>query len=148
MKKFVAIIVGLIILAVLCCSASPTRSPTTSRHSSRFGKIDESSIIRSPDCTSGFRSSPTASTPSTRVQLVETPMDNLQTKDGKMCRAFMLWKIDEEGVVHSISSFSSSRPCRSSPRSFVTRVGAEPVRLDELLGKNSKLSRRTAILEQ
>ena len=133
MKKFVAIIVGLIILAVLLLfSISYKISYNEVGIRSRFGKIDESSIIREPGLH--FRLpffADSVDTFDTRVQLVETPMDNLQTKDGQqiVARAFMLWKIDEEGEVHRVLRVSP--PHEAVPilaTSFVTPSRTEPVR--------------------
>ena len=93
MKKVVAIIVGLIILAVLLLFSM---TYTVSYHEvgirSRFGKIDESSIIKEPGLH--FRLpffADSVQTFDTRTQLLKSPMDNLQTRDGQqiVVEAFM-----------------------------------------------------------
>ena len=101
MKKTVAIVVGVVILAVLLLfSMTYTISFNEVGIRSRFGKIDEMSIVREPGLH--FRLpffADSVDTFDTRVQLLESPLDNLQTKDGQqiVVKAFMLWKIDTDG---------------------------------------------------
>ena len=119
MKKVVAIIVGLIILAVLLLFSM---THTVSYHEvgirSRFGKIDESSIIKEPGLH--FRLpffADSVQTFDTRTQLLKSPMDNLQTRDGQqiVVEAFMFWKIDTDGDGSIDSSewgaAAETRPC-------------------------------------
>ena len=82
-------------------------------------------------------------------------MDNLQTKDGQqiVARAFMLWKIDEEGrgpleFYESFSSVNEAVPILATKfRDAVSELSQYD--LDELLGKNSKLEQaEAAILER
>ena len=147
MKKFVAIIVGLIILAVLLLfSISYKISYNEVGIRSRFGKIDESSIIREPGLH--FRLpffADSVDTFDTRVQLIETPMDNLQTKDGQqiVARAFMLWKVEEEGqgpleFYESFSSVDEARPVLATKFRDALSVLSQ-YDLDQLLGKDSML---------
>ena len=147
MKKFVAIIVGLIILAVLLLfSISYKISYNEVGIRSRFGKIDESSIIREPGLH--FRLpffADSVDTFDTRVQLIETPMDNLQTKDGQqiVARAFMFWKVDEEGqgpleFYESFSSVDEARPVLATKFRDALSVLSQ-YDLDQLLGKDSML---------
>ncbi|MEE3001263.1 MAG: SPFH domain-containing protein [Planctomycetota bacterium] len=101
MKKTVAIVVGAVILAVLLLfSMTYTISFNEVGIRSRFGKIDEMSIVREPGLH--FRLpffADSVDTFDTRVQLLESPLDNLQTKDGQqiVVKAFMLWKINTDG---------------------------------------------------
>ena len=101
MKKTVAIVVGAVILAVLLLfSMTYSISFNEVGIRSRFGKIDEMSIVREPGLH--FRLpffADSVDTFDTRVQLLESPLDNLQTKDGQqiVVKAFMLWKINTDG---------------------------------------------------
>jgi len=101
MKKTVAIVAGVVILAVLLIfSMTYSISFNEVGIRSRFGKIDQMSIIREPGLH--FRLpffADSVDTFDTRVQLLESPLDNLQTKDGQqiVVKAFMLWKINTEG---------------------------------------------------
>ena len=101
MKKTVAIVVGAVILVVLLVfSMTYSISFNEVGIRTRFGKIDETSIVREPGLH--FRLpffADSVDTFDTRVQLLESPLDNLQTKDGQqiVVKAFMLWKIDTEG---------------------------------------------------
>jgi membrane protease subunit HflC len=154
MKKFVAIIVGLIILAVLLLfSITYKISYSEVGIRSRFGKIDESSIIREPGLH--FRLpffADSVDTFDTRVQLIETPMDNLQTKDGQqiVARAFLLWKVDEEGqgpleFYESFSSVKEARPVLATKfRDAVSLLSQYD--FDQLLGKDSQLDEAESLI--
>jgi membrane protease subunit HflC len=154
MKKFVAIIVGLIILAVLLLfSISYKISYSEVGIRSRFGKIDESSIIREPGLH--FRLpffADSVETFDTRVQLIETPMDNLQTKDGQqiVARAFLLWKVDEEGqgpleFYESFSSVNEAMPVLATKFRDALSVLSQ-YDFDQLLGKDSQLDQAESLI--
>lgn len=147
MKKVVAIIVGLIILAVLLLFSM---TYSVSYHEvgirSRFGKIDESSIIKEPGLH--FRLpffADSVQTFDTRTQLLKSPMDNLQTRDGQqiVVEAFMFWKIDTEGdgplkFYESFASVGEAPPILESKFRDAVSVLSQ-YRFSELLGPDSKL---------
>ena len=147
MKKVVAIIVGLIILAVLLLFSM---TYSVSYHEvgirSRFGKIDESSIIKEPGLH--FRLpffADSVQTFDTRTQLLKSPMDNLQTKDGQqiVVEAFMFWKIDTEGdgplkFYESFASIGEAPPILESKFRDAVSVLSQ-YRFSELLGPESRL---------
>ena len=147
MKKVVAIIVGLIILAVLLLFSM---TYTVSYHEvgirSRFGKIDESSIIKEPGLH--FRLpffADSVQTFDTRTQLLKSPMDNLQTRDGQqiVVEAFMFWKIDTDGdgplkFYESFASIGEAPPILESKFRDAVSVLSQ-YRFSELLGPESRL---------
>lgn len=147
MKKVVAIIVGLIILAVLLLFSM---TYTVSYHEvgirSRFGKIDESSIIKEPGLH--FRLpffADSVQTFDTRTQLLKSPMDNLQTRDGQqiVVEAFMFWKIDIDGdgplkFYESFASIGEAPPILESKFRDAVSVLSQ-YRFSELLGPESRL---------
>ncbi|MBG83143.1 MAG: hypothetical protein CMJ40_01200 [Phycisphaerae bacterium] len=101
MKKIAAIVIGLIILSVLLLF-SMTYSVGFNQVAlkSHFGKVDSSSIIREPGLH--FRwpfFADSVTTYDTRVQLLKTGQENLQTADGLqvVIQAFLLWRLDAEG---------------------------------------------------
>jgi len=157
MKKYAAVIVGVIILAVLLIfSMTYSVSFNEVGIRSRFGKISDSSIIREPGLH--FRMpffADRVDTLDTRVQLVETPMDNLQTSDGQqiVAKAFLLWKIDEEAngpleFYESFSSISEARPILETKFRDALSV-LSSYEFDQLLGKDSQLDEaEAAILER
>ena len=152
MKKLVAIVVGLIILAVLILFSM---TYSVSYHEvgirSRFGKIDQSSIINEPGLH--FRLpffADSVQTFDTRTQLLKSPMDNLQTKDGQqiVVEAFMLWKIqtDGDGPLKFYESYASVREAFPTLESkFRDAVSVlSQYRFNELLGPDSKLDEAEA----
>jgi membrane protease subunit HflC len=154
MKKFAAIIVGIIILAVLLIfSMTYSVSFNEVGIRSRFGKINESSIIREPGLHFQLPFfADRVDTFDTRVQLVETPMDNLQTSDGQqiVAKAFLLWKIDEEGngpleFYESFSSINDARPILETKFRDALSVLSQ-YDFDQLLGVNSQLDQAEAAI--
>jgi membrane protease subunit HflC len=100
MKKAAAIIIGLVILFVLLLF-SMTYSVGFNQVAlkSHFGKVDASSIVRDPGLH--FRwpfFADSVTTYDTRIQLLRTGQENLQTSDGLqvVIQAFLLWKLDSE----------------------------------------------------
>ncbi|MDG2292092.1 MAG: SPFH domain-containing protein [Phycisphaerales bacterium] len=157
MKKYAAVIVGVVILSVLLIfSMTYSVSFNEVGIRSRFGKISDSSIIREPGLH--FRMpffADRVDTLDTRVQLVETPMDNLQTSDGQqiVAKAFLLWKIDEEGngpleFYESFSSLSEAQPILETKFRDALSVLSK-YEFDQLLGTDSQLDQaEAAILER
>ncbi len=101
MKKAAAIIIGLVILFVLLLF-SMTYSVGFNQVAlkSHFGKVDSSSIVREPGLH--FRwpfFADSVTTYDTRVQLLKSGQENLQTADGLqvVIQAFFLWRLDSEG---------------------------------------------------
>jgi membrane protease subunit HflC len=147
MKKLVAIIVGLVILAVLLLfSMTYSISYNEVGIRSRFGKIDENSIIREPGLHFRLPFFADSVQPfDTRTQLLKPAMDNLQTKDGNqiVVEAFMLWKIDSEGdgplrFYESYSTLSEADAILQSKFSDAVSVLSQ-YDFNELLGADSKL---------
>lgn len=154
MKKAIAIIVGLVILAVLLLfSMTYTLSYNEVGIRSRFGKIDEDSIIR--DSGLHFRLPFFADSVQkfdTRIQLLSSPMDNFQTKDGQqiVVQAFLLWKVDTEGngPLDFYQSFTSVDGARGvlGPKFRDAVSTLSQYRFDELLGPESKLEEAEAAI--
>ena len=104
MSKLIAIIVGFLLLASLVLF---TTTYTVSFHEvvikTRFGQTNENSVVSGEtdaglhfqlpffiDRTENF---------DTRLQLLESPMETIQTADGQqlVVRAFLMWRVDPEG---------------------------------------------------
>lgn len=152
MKKLVAIVVGLVILAVLLLfSMTYSISYNEVGIRSRFGKIDESSIIREPGLHFRLPFFADSVQPfDTRTQLLKPAMDNLQTKDGNqiVVEAFMLWKIDSEGdgplrFYESYSTLGEADAILQSKFSDAVSVLSQ-YDFNELLGPDSKLEQAEA----
>ena len=101
MKKQGALIFGLALLAVLSAYAFTF---TVKYHEvavrSRFGETDAQSIVREPGLN--FRLPVFVDrvvTLDTRLQAVETPLEEITTADGLqiVVQAWLLWKVDSEG---------------------------------------------------
>ena len=102
MKKSIAITVGLIVVAVLAIF-STTFSVAYNEIAirSRFGKVDESSIVREPGLHFRLPFFADAIHPiDTRMQVVESPLVSVHTKDGQqvVVRGFLLWKVNTQGT--------------------------------------------------
>ncbi len=101
MKKATAIIVGLVILGVLILfSMTFTVAYNQVAIRSTFGKVDQASIIHEPGLH--FRLpffADSVSVYDTRMQILESPLENIQTADGQqiVVRGFMLWRVVREG---------------------------------------------------
>ncbi|MCP4759064.1 MAG: hypothetical protein GY894_11040 [Planctomycetes bacterium] len=148
MKKAAAIIVGLVILGVLAIfSMTFTVSFNQVAVQSRFGKVDESSIVREPGLH--FRLPFFADSVhhfDTRIQILESPLENIQTVDGQqiVVRGFLLWRVEEEGngplaFYQSFADLAAARDTlRTQFRDAMTSLSE--YKFDDLLGKDSKLS--------
>jgi membrane protease subunit HflC len=147
MKKSAAVIVGLIILFVLVLF-SMTYSVGFNQVAikSHFGKVDASSIVREPGLH--FRwpfFADSVTTYDTRIQLLETGEENLQTTDGLqvVVKAFLLWKVDVEG--EGPLEFYQTYPELSDARNALITQFRDAVsvvseyQFGQLLGENSKL---------
>ncbi|MDP7070036.1 MAG: SPFH domain-containing protein [Phycisphaerales bacterium] len=148
MKKAAVIIVGLVILGVLAIfSMTFTVSFNQVAVQSRFGKVDESSIIRTPGLH--FRLPFFADSVhlfDTRLQILESPLENIQTADGQqiVVRGFLLWRVDKEGTgplsfYQSFPDLAAARDAlRTQFRDAMTSLSE--YKFDELLGENSRLT--------
>jgi len=148
MKKAAAIIVRLVILGVLAIiSMTFTESFNQVAVQSRFGKVDESSIIRTPGLH--FRLPFFADSVhlfDTRIQILESPLENIQTADGQqiVVRGFLLWQVEKEGdgplaFYQSFPDIVAARDVlRTQFRDAMTSLSE--YKFDELLGEDSKLA--------
>ena len=128
------------------CSACLLRLVPRGRDQEPVRKIDESSIIKEPGLH--FRLpffADSVQTFDTRTQLLKSPMDNLQTKDGQqiVVEAFMFWKIDTEGdgplkFYESFASIGEAPPILESKFRDAVSVLSQ-YRFSELLGPESRL---------
>ena len=147
MKKSVAIVVGLIVVGVLAIF-STTFSIAFNEIAirSRFGKVDEHSIVREPGLH--FRLPffvDAIHLLDTRLQLLESPLETVQTKDGQqvVVRGFLLWRIDKDGEAplrfyESYPDVAAARASlRTQFREALSAVGQFD--LDQLLSENSQL---------
>ena len=147
MKKTIAIVVGLAVvgvLAVFSTTFSVAYNEIAIR--SRFGKVDESSIVREPGLH--FRLpffADSIHTIDTRLQLLESPLETVQTKDGQqvVVRGFLLWKVDTAGesplrFYEAYPELGSARASlRTQFRDALNAIGKFD--LDELLREDSQL---------
>jgi len=148
MKKASAIIVGLVILGVLAIfSMTFTVSFNQVAIQSRFGKVDESSIVRAPGLH--FRLPFFADGVhlyDTRLQILESPIENIQTTDGQqiVVRGFLLWRVDREGTgpLDFYQSFADLGAARETLRSQFrdAMTALSEFSFNELLGEQSKLA--------
>ncbi|MDP7029990.1 MAG: SPFH domain-containing protein [Phycisphaerales bacterium] len=148
MKKASAIIVGLIILGVLAIfSMTFTVSYNEVAVQSRFGKVDDDSIVR--DAGLHFRLpffADSVHVYDTRLQILESPLENVQTADGQQIgvRGFLLWRVDTEGngPLEFYQSFADIDAARASLRNqFRDALTAlSEFRFDELLGTDSRIA--------
>lgn len=152
MKKTVAIVVGLIVVGVLVIFSS-TFSVAYNEIviRSRFGKVDESSIVRDPGLH--FRLPffvDSIHHLDTRLQLMESPLVTVQTKDEQqvVVRGFLLWRVDTEGdaPLHFYESYADIAAAqislRTQFRDALNEVGS--FALDELLNADSSLPKAEA----
>ncbi|MCH2136966.1 MAG: hypothetical protein MK101_10370 [Phycisphaerales bacterium] len=152
MKKTVAIIVGLIIVGVLVVFSmtfSVAYNEVVIR--SRFGKVDESSIVREPGLH--FRLPffvDAIHHLDTRLQLLESPLITVQTADEQqvVVQGFMLWRVDtkEQGPLEFYSRYADIAEAKSSLRTqfqdALNEIGT--FKLDELLSATSALPQAEA----
>lgn len=147
MKKALAIIVGLVMLAVLLVfSMTFTVSFNQVAIQSRFGKVDESSIVREPGLH--FRLPFFADSVhlyDTRLQILESPQENIQTSDGQqiVVQGFLLWQVDRdgEGPLTFYQSYPDLLVARDALRTQFrdAMTALSEFSFNELLGKSSKL---------
>ncbi len=147
MKKSFAIVVGLIVILVLgVFSTTFTVKYNEIAIRSRFGKVDESSIVREPGLH--FRLPffvDSIHHLDTRLQLLPSPLVTIQTKDGHqfVAEAFLLWRIDQDGT--SPLAFYESYPDLLSAKMALTTQFRDAINaigqweLDELLSEDSAL---------
>lgn len=154
MKKTVAIVVGLIVLVVLAIF-SMTYSVAFNQVAikSRFGKVDESSIVRESGLH--FRLPFFADSVhlyDTRLQIVETPLENVLTKDGQqiVVKGFLLWRVEREGTgpLEFYQSFKDTDDARAmlNPQLRDGLTVLSEYRFDDLLGPGSQLEKAEASL--
>ena len=147
MKKAAAIIIGLAILFVLLLF-SMTYSVGFNQVAlkSHFGKVDSSSIIREPGLH--FRwpfFADSVTTYDTRVQLLQTGQENLQTADGLqvIVKAFLLWRLESEGD-GPLEFYQAFPEMADANGALITQFRdavsvVSEYAFDDLLGKDNKL---------
>jgi len=148
MNKTIAIVVGaVILLTMLLISMTYTVSFHEVGIQTRFGKTSESSVIR--DAGLHFRLpffADAVTTLDTRLQILETPLENHQTADDQqiVVKAYLLWRVssDGDGPLHFIESFGSiaeaSLHMSADFRDAVSVVSEYT--FDQLLGEGSRLN--------
>ena len=138
---------GLMLVVLMLFSMSYSVSYHEVAVRTRFGKADENSIVR--DAGLHFRMpffADSVTAIDTRMQLVESPLENLQTADGQqiVVRAFLLWRIDTEsdGPLAFHRAYASVEEANAAIqdrfRDAISALGA--YRLDELLGPGNQLA--------
>ena len=148
MKKSFAIVVGLIVVGVLVLfSMTFSVSYNEIAIRSRFGKVGESSIVREPGLH--FRLPffvDSIQHLDTRLQLLESPLVTIQTKDGQQLVAsgFLLWRIDQDGKspLDFYESYTdvltANTALKTQFRDAMNAIGSR-WELDELLSEDSAL---------
>ncbi|MCZ6837558.1 MAG: SPFH domain-containing protein [Planctomycetota bacterium] len=148
MNKPFVIVIGLVLLAsLLLFSMTFTIKYHEVGIKTRFGKATDG-VITEPGL--GFKwPKPINSviTLDKRLQMIETPLETIQTADGQqlVVRAFMLWKINEEGngPLDFYNSYATTEDAEASLRNeFRTAVtrGVSNYRFNELIGADSKIA--------
>jgi len=148
-KKTAAIVVGLIVLIVLAIF-SMTYSVAFNQIAikSRFGKVDDSSIVRESGLH--FRLpffADSVSLYDTRLQIVETPLDNVLTADGQqiVVKGFLLWRVQRTGAgpLDFYKSFEDTDAARAMlhPQLRDGLTVLSKYRFDDLLGTHSQLEK-------
>jgi len=147
MKKTFAIVVGLIVVLVLVIfSTTFSVSYNEIAIRSRFGKVGEDSIVREPGLH--FRLPffiDSIHLLDTRLQLLESPLETIQTKDGQqvVVRGFLIWRIDQDGEspLHFYESYAdipaAQIAIRTQFRDALNAIGSWE--LDALLNEDSAL---------
>lgn len=147
MKKTVAIFIGSLIVVVLVLFGT---TYTVNYHEvavvSRFGEVNESSIVResglhvrAPFFVDSVRKM------DTRIQVVETPLENLQTIDGQQIvfRMHLVWKIEEneDGPLLFYRSFGSKDEAKRMVDSQLRSAASllSEYTFSDLIGVNSKI---------
>ena len=148
MKKASAIIIGLVILGILAIfSMTFTVAYNEVAIQSRFGKVDEDSIVRESGLH--FRLPFFADSVylyDTRLQILESPLENVQTADGQqiVVRGFLLWRVQRAGngplaFYQSFADLAAARETlRNQFRDALTSLSQ--FEFNELLGKDSRLA--------
>jgi membrane protease subunit HflC len=147
MKKASAIIIGVVILGILAIfSMTFTVAYNEVAIQSRFGKVNEDSIVR--DAGLHFRLPFFADSVhlyDTRLQILESPLENVQTADGQqiVVRGFLLWRVNREGngPLEFYQSFADLPAARETLRNQFrdALTSLSQFEFGELLGKDSRL---------
>ena len=149
MNKLVASIVGLTLFAVFVIfSATYTVKYNEVAIKATFGNVSDSGIVRDPGLH--FRLPifiDRVTKLDTRLQLVESPLEEIVTADGIqiVARAFMLWKVDTEsetGPRSFFDEYTTVANARSSLQGTFRAAftgGVSGFRFDELVGESSRL---------
>jgi regulator of protease activity HflC (stomatin/prohibitin superfamily) len=155
MSKPIAIVVGLLLLALLTLfSATYTVNFHQVVIKSRFGQLHgQDSIVREPGLK--FRLPFFADrTPAldTRLQLIEPPLETIPTSDGQqvVVKAFLMWRVDTEGLgpLDFFKTYTDTQ--QASPRltdRFVTSLSVlSQYSFDELVGGDKLAQAEQAVL--
>ena len=154
MKKPIAVFMGSLIVVVLVLFGT---TYTLNYHEvavvSRFGEVGEDSVVResglhlrAPFFVDSVRKM------DTRMQIVETPLENLQTTDGQqiVVKGFLLWRVEREGTgpLEFYQSFKDTDDARAmlNPQLRDGLTVLSEYRFDDLLGPGSQLEKAEASL--
>lgn len=158
MNKPFVIVIGLVLLgSLLLFSTTYTIKYHEVGIKTRFGKATDSIIM---EAGLGFKwPKPIDSviTLDTRLQMIETPLETIQTLDGQqlVVRAFLLWRIDEEGdgplnfYTHykNTSLTDATESLRSEFRTSV-KHGVSNYRFNQLIGRDSQIALAEAAIQE
>lgn len=150
MNKPIAVGVGLLVLVLLLLfSTTYTVNYNEVAVKATFGETDESSIVREPGLhyrLPVFIDKVTKL--DTRLQLVESPMEEITTSDGLqiVVRAFLLWRVDLDAPTGPLDFFKSHMSIDGGSRAldgqFRTVLTGQLSRFafDDLVGADSRLT--------
>lgn len=146
MKKALAAVVGLLLLAVLVLfSTTYTVRFNEVAIKSTFGKTDENSVIDQPGVHFRFPLFADRVTKfDTRIQLEETPLIEVPTADGQsvVVRAFLMWQVDTDKVLtfyQSVPTIEDLDRVLSDNLSTGVKGALGHYSFDELVGAESRL---------
>ena len=156
MNKLLVIVIGFVLLVSLVLFST---TYTIKYHQvgikTRFGKATGSVITESGLGFKWPKPIDSVITLDKRLQLLETPIETIQTLDGQqlVVRAFLLWKVDDQddGPLKVYNSYAKASTAEESLRhEFRTAVkrGVSGYRFNDLIGEQSKISQVEATIRQ
>ncbi len=155
MNKAVAIVVGLLLVVVLVLF---TMSYTVSFHEiavlTRFGQANTASVITEPGLHFKLPFFADRVTKyDTRLQLLETPLEQIQTADKQplVVTAFVMWKIETDESGGPLKFAKNYRSVEDASNYLLNQFRDRLAvlgryRFDELIGKNNKIEEAENLL--
>lgn len=149
MNKTIAVIVGLVLLLMLLLFSSTfTVKYNEVAIRARFGKADESSVVREAGLNMKIPIFDDVTSVDRRLQFVESPLEEVTTADGLqlVVRGYLLWRVAADDPTGPLDFFrkyetaaGAAQPIRGQFRTAFAGVIAE-FTFDQLMGQGSRLA--------